>query len=82
MDLLLPERVLLATAHAITRYEKAAERLFRREDRLRSIAERRAVAGLSYQGAQTQADVCHPMGLIAGHAAYLEIVNPEPRELE
>lgn len=55
---------LIATARATAQYERAAERLFRREDRERA------------KGETHEADLFHRLGLIAGHAAYLEQADP------
>jgi hypothetical protein len=60
-------RDLIATARATAQYERAAERLFRREDRLR--AEQRT----------EEADAIHRLALIAGHAAYAEQRDPAVR---
>jgi hypothetical protein len=66
-ELFTPKHRLMAAAHSIDRYERATTRHFEDEDRLRA------------EGWDWEADVHHRMGLIAGHAAYLELANPEPR---
>jgi hypothetical protein len=56
---------LIATARATLQYERAAERLFRREDRLRAAH------------MTEEADAIHRFALIAGHAAYAEQRDPD-----